>query len=112
MPVVNVISLQKRQKMQASGDYTVNAVGPENATPVTPLKPDWIADMVDGFIRDGWILPENRMAEIAAMQQGNRLAVSADLFAMQKRLDYAVYAGAWVSRVLDYIGDRPVIEVA
>lgn len=101
---MSVISLQKRQKMQANGDRTVNAVGPENATPVTPLKPDWISNMVDGFIRDGWILPENRIAEIAALQQGNRLAVSADLFALQKMLDCSAYADDWASRVLDYMG--------
>ena len=100
---MSVIPLQKRQRMQANGDRSVNAVGPENATPVTPLKPDWIADMVDGFIRDGWILPENRMAEIAAMQQGNRLAVSADLSALQRRLDHEAYADAWASRLMDYM---------
>jgi len=67
------LSLEKRQTMQAAGDRTVNAVGPENCLPVSEIKEDGTVRLIDSFVRDGWVLPENRDAEIIAALQKLRV---------------------------------------
>lgn len=70
---MNPLSLEKRQKMQAAGDRTVNAVGPENCLPVSTPKKCGTVHLIDGFVRDGWVLPENRDTEIIALLQNLRI---------------------------------------
>lgn len=95
------IPLAKRQAMQDDGDYTVNAVGPSNETPVSTLKVDGTTLLVDSFVRDGWIAPENRLAEIAALQQSNKARVEQELREVRDSADRAAYAKAWVARWLN-----------
>jgi hypothetical protein len=105
--VVKPIPIEKRQKMQALGDYTVNAVGPENATKPFPVVKDATTELVDGFIRDGWVLPENRDAELAGLYQLQMRAVSRELQSLRLAIDRQHYASAWVGRVVEYMeGDN------
>lgn len=89
--------------MQAEGDYTVNAVGPENATKPMTIWPDATTELVDGFIRDGWILPENRNQELAGLYQGQMRSAQRQLREVFLAAEEKRYAAGWVFRILDYM---------
>ena len=103
------LPLARRQAMQEKGDYTVNAAGDKNRVGVMPLKRDFTTGLVDGFIRDGWTAPEDRMAELAALFQGQMNVAKRDLGDIYARLHREEYERGWISRMLDYWEFQPCL---
>lgn len=83
-------------------DMTVNRSGPGNMTPRAELPPDGVTHLVDGFIRDKWIAPENREQEIAAIYRGQRDALLQEMAAIRMAQERRAYAAGWVDRMLDW----------
>jgi hypothetical protein len=84
-----------------AGDTTVNASGEGNMLPRSVLKPDGLTALIDGFIADGWVRPEDRENEIAWLLQGNLAARERDLRLLVFAREAEVYAACWVERWLD-----------
>lgn len=101
-PELLPIPLEKRRRM-ARGDYTVNAVGPENATSPMPIWPDATTALVNDLIRDGWVLPENRFEELAALYQAQMRNAHRQIQDTQRAAERKQYADEWVHRVIDYM---------
>ena len=67
------------KKKEDLTNRTKNNSGPSNMTPLSTWSPGWVENIVDNFIEDGWILPENRMQEIAYIYKGNCQSLLRDL---------------------------------
>jgi hypothetical protein len=85
-------------------DRTVNTSGPSNMTPLAPVKPCAIQELVDEFVRDKWIAPENRDREVIAIYQGQLRAAHRDVAEMRGRRDRETYSASWVGRFADFHG--------
>jgi hypothetical protein len=80
---------------------TINTGGPANRCPPAVLHRDSVTDLIDGFIRDGWIDAENRVVEIAAIYKGQRDAAHRDIKNIEEAYSRARYSQGWVDRYLD-----------
>lgn len=79
---------------------TINVSGPDNRPPRIVWKPCAVSDLIDGFIRDGWIAAEDKWIEIAYIYKGQLEAKGRDLTDLRARLEAQAYAASWVSRWL------------
>lgn len=84
-----------------AGDRTVNASGTGNMMPRSVLKSDGLTALIDGFIADGWVRPEDRENKIAWLLQGNLAARERDLDLLVRARDAEAYAAGWVDRWLE-----------
>lgn len=49
---------------------TINVSGPSNMTPRIQWRPCFTSNLIDEFIRDGWIRPEDKWLEVANIYRG------------------------------------------
>ena len=77
---------------------TINVSGPGNMMPKTVWRPCGVSDLIDGFIRDGWIAPEDKWIEVANIYRGQSEAHWRHIIDMRDRVERKAYADAWVSR--------------
>jgi hypothetical protein len=65
------------------------------------LKPDFTTVLVDEFIADGWVRPEDRENEIAWLLQGNLIATKREFARFRECLDRRRYASGWIARWIE-----------
>lgn len=84
-------------------DTTRNTGGPDLMLPCPPIKPDGVTALVDDFIRDGWVRPEDRIPHIMEIYRCQRDAHWRAILAAGAHRERAAYAEGWTERVLDYL---------
>lgn len=97
--------LYKRVIAQAAGDYTVNAAGEAGMPPLTPLRACGTVALVDVLVRDGWVRPEDRMAEIAALVQRQRDVMQRELVSAHRACGDLRAENTRLRRVLQRLHD-------
>lgn len=105
MVLVRVIMSKKKNKVDQL-DRTVNQSGIANMMPADRLKPDATTELFDGFVRDGWMLAEDRMEGIACSYKSDLNAVERQLVRMNRRREELEYRRGWISRFASYMNNE------
>ena len=80
---------------------TKNLSGPTNMSPMHPWAPCAVSILIDEFIADKWIAPENRWKEISTIYKGQATVFRKDYIQTLDRIDAQAYAEGWVSRWIE-----------
>lgn len=83
-------------------DTTKNRSGVGNMMPLSTPKPCGTQNLVDGFIKDGWLPPESRSNEIISLYQNQMAALHREKCAIIDEMVRQYYSTHWVDYFLHY----------
>lgn len=84
-----------------TADDTINTSGPENRCPKVEWSPCAVSALIDGFIQDKWIAPDDKWLEVAHIYRGQANANWSKYLRLRDRIEAGSYADSWIYRWLE-----------